>query len=87
MHPDWARGLRDQCQAANAPFLFKQWGSWETVYDRDHDDPDWRRCPKARDNSERYVNLEGGHGFHGDRVVFARRVSKKAAGRLLDGRT
>ncbi|RZL04786.1 MAG: DUF5131 family protein, partial [Rubrivivax sp.] len=26
MHPDWARGLRDQCAAAGVPFLFKQWG-------------------------------------------------------------
>mgnify|MGYP000864421522 CR=1 FL=1 len=28
MHPDWARSLRDQCAAANVPFLFKQWGEW-----------------------------------------------------------
>lgn len=28
MHPDWARSLRDQCQAAGVPFLFKQWGAW-----------------------------------------------------------
>lgn len=26
MHPDWARCLRDQCDAAGTPFLFKQWG-------------------------------------------------------------
>lgn len=26
MHPEWARSLRDQCQAAGVPFLFKQWG-------------------------------------------------------------
>lgn len=26
MHPDWARSLRDQCEAAGVPFLFKQWG-------------------------------------------------------------
>jgi protein gp37 len=26
MHPDWARGLRDQCAAAGVPFFFKQWG-------------------------------------------------------------
>lgn len=30
MHPDWARSLRDQCQAAGVPFFFKQWGEWET---------------------------------------------------------
>ena len=28
MHPDWARSLRNQCQAAGVPFLFKQWGEW-----------------------------------------------------------
>ena len=28
MHPDWARGLRDQCVAAGVPFFFKQWGAW-----------------------------------------------------------
>lgn len=26
MQPDWARSLRDQCQAAGVPFHFKQWG-------------------------------------------------------------
>lgn len=33
MHPDWARSLREQCQAAGTPFLFKQWGEW-APYDR-----------------------------------------------------
>lgn len=28
MHPDWVRGLRDQCQTAGVPFFFKQWGEW-----------------------------------------------------------
>lgn len=27
-HPDWYRSLRDQCEAADVPFLFKQWGEW-----------------------------------------------------------
>lgn len=26
MHPDWARGLRDQCKSAGVPFFFKQHG-------------------------------------------------------------
>lgn len=26
MDPDWAHLLRDQCQAAGVPFMFKQWG-------------------------------------------------------------
>lgn len=28
MHPDWARGIRDQCQEAGVPFFMKQWGEW-----------------------------------------------------------
>lgn len=28
MQPDWARSLRDQCEAAGVPFLFKQWGEF-----------------------------------------------------------
>lgn len=31
MHPDWARSLRDQCNAARVPFLFKQWGEFVSV--------------------------------------------------------
>jgi protein gp37 len=27
MKPEWAQSLRDQCQAAEIPFLFKQWGT------------------------------------------------------------
>lgn len=28
MHPQWARSIRDQCQAAGVPFFFKQWGEF-----------------------------------------------------------
>lgn len=31
MHPDWARSLRDQCKAADVPFLFKQWGAYRWI--------------------------------------------------------
>ncbi|OPY59153.1 MAG: Phage protein Gp37/Gp68 [Pelotomaculum sp. PtaU1.Bin035] len=86
MHPDWARSLRDQCQAAGVPFLFKQWGEWAPFYDRDKDDPDWRDVPKEKPGVCR-INLDGGCGFHGERVVYFRRFGKKKAGRILDGRT
>lgn len=85
MHPDWARSLRDQCKAASVPFFFKQWGEWLTTYDRDIDDPDWRECPRDKGEDGRYLNLASGHGFHGDRVVFVKRVGKKKAGHLLGG--
>ena len=28
MQREWARSLRDQCESAGVPFLFKQWGEW-----------------------------------------------------------
>ena len=28
VHPDWVRGVRDQCKEAGVPFFFKQWGEW-----------------------------------------------------------
>jgi len=86
MHPDWALGLRDQCVAADVSFFFKQWGEWETFYDRDNDDPDWRNVPGEKPGVCR-LNLAGGCGFHGERVVYLHRVGKKKAGRLLDGQT
>lgn len=85
MHPDWARSLRDQCAAAGVPFLFKQWGTHDLSYDRDRDDPDYRRCAAVARQPGRWINLAGGHGFNGERVHYARRVDKKVAGRLLDG--
>ncbi|MDF3822655.1 DUF5131 family protein, partial [Leptospira sp. 96542] len=63
MHPDWARSLRDQCQAAGVPFLFKQWGEF---------------FPKSNHPGLTEPNQNPNLMI---------RVGKKAAGRLLDGRT
>lgn len=87
MHPDWVRSVRNQCAAVGVPFLFKQWGSHDLSYDRDRDDPDYRRCSTVSKAPGRWINLAGGHGFGGERVHYARRVDKSIAGRLLDGRT
>lgn len=87
MHPDWARSLRDQCQAAGVAFHFKQWGEHDVSYDRDRDDPDYRRCDAMARLPGRWINLAGGHGFNGERVHYAHRIGKKATGRMLDGRT
>lgn len=90
MHPDWARSIRDQCAAAGTAFFFKQWGAWLPLIDRERDDPDWRRDYSYRyaDNSKtRWLNLEGGRGFHGERFHVMGRASKAKAGRLLDGVT
>ena len=88
MHPDWARGLRDQCATADVPFLMKQWGDWELALDRERDDPDWRAdytTDYVDRGKSKWLNLAGGCGFHGERFVVMRSVGKRAAGRLLDG--
>ncbi|WP_428673623.1 DUF5131 family protein [Reyranella sp.] len=86
-HPDWFRALRDQCAAASVPFFFKQWGAWIDVFDCDKDDPGGRiaddvvrRTPKGQ-----WLNLAGGQGFHGSRVVRVER-RPKALVAALDGR-
>jgi protein gp37 len=86
MHPAWARALCDQCVAARVPFFFKQWGEWRPFYRR-ADDPDARALPRVEAPRRRWLNLAGGHGFHGEDVVAVERSGKKAAGRELDGRT
>lgn len=71
MHPDWARGLRDQCQAADVPFFFKQHGEW---------------LPSANGNHLVCVMPDGSTaGTKRPGGQWMSRVGKKAAGRLLDG--
>lgn len=69
MHPDWARSLRDQCQAAGTPFFFKQWGEYV--------------CPRQMP-AELYRDIEDFGPGVGPETI-AKRVGKKKAGRLLDG--
>lgn len=51
MHPDWAISLRDQCELAGIPFLFKQWGEWAPNYFL-HDDG-------SRDESTMWMDRMG----------------------------
>lgn len=79
MHPDWARSLRDQCVEAKVPFFFKQYGDWavvETLPSQDYDLTAWPDGSIGDGNA----NDNGGFG------QTLRRVGKKSAGRLLDGR-
>jgi len=93
MHPDWARGLRDQCLDSGAAFHFKQWGEWappepsagHSIFDYVTDDD--------RVQIVDTVGRRRGRPWPGwkvqDGTRFAaplRRYGKKAAGRLLDGR-
>ena len=76
MHPDWARGLRDQCAAAGVPFHFKQWGEWG--HESNHTMP-----------PERFFTLAGEMApglWHIWLDTFASmKIGKRRAGRLLDG--
>ena len=76
MHPDWARSVRDQCQAAGVPFFFKQWGEWGPVdqyggpvEDMKHETTFYR---EVRGNTHTMKSI--------------RRVGKAKAGHLLDGK-
>lgn len=82
MHPDWARSLRDQCVAADVPFLFKQWGEYRP-YDPQTDDFT-KNDPTGEygKNRARHV-LNDGEQPGAENIVIG--VGKKAAGRLLDG--
>ena len=88
MHPDWARSIRDKCSIAGVAYFHKQNGEFAVVYDRDREDPHCRRCDSVMRETPRgrWLNLAGGHGFHGERVLRVVPVGKHRAGRLLDGR-
>ena len=81
MHPEWARGLRDQCVAAGVPYFFKQWGEWAHdpldvghPYMTMHEDP--------RHNERNVVTW-----VCSCKTAPMVRVGKARAGRELDGRT
>lgn len=84
MHPDWVRSLRDQCQAAGVPFLFKQWGEFLPA-SADFGDPSVPDVPESKlfwSDGEKWDRFDGQRGG----VDLVARVGKKSAGRLLDGR-
>lgn len=94
MHPYWARSLRDQCQAAGVPFLFKQRGEWTwnepgqfrppTQPFTDRDAVMHPAGMVAMTKSNPFNPFERGHPHWVTRIT---RVGKKAAGREIDGRT
>jgi protein gp37 len=86
LHPDWARSIRDQCQASGTAFFHKQNGSWIVTYDRDQEDPGGGSLPTLKNKRERYLNLSGLQHPEGERVLIVQKASKKKSGRLLDGR-
>ena len=77
MHPEWARSLIAQGQEAGVPVLFKQWGAWAPDSAGDH-------CITM--SGRTMPNLEPS-GRNGDGTARIKRIGKKAAGRIIDGRT
>lgn len=69
-HPQWFRGVRDQCVTAGVPFFFKQWGEWRGGDRVSGPDGKWP------DNQF--------HDWDGH--AFSVRIGKKKAGASLDGR-
>ena len=94
MHPDWVRGLRDQCGASRSqptPFFFKGWG-------------EWLPSSQAAEYEKKYGGIvPGGHygrlwpngvfqyqqppAYYAksEKAVLIFRVGKRRSGRLLDG--
>jgi len=91
MHPDWVRSIKDQCEKANVPFFFKQWGEWmpdrsfTTIQDIS-DDPTIHK---------QEVSLIKINGIHDNRILLDGvteplyrmvKVGKKKSGNMLDGK-
>ncbi|WP_175920341.1 phage Gp37/Gp68 family protein [Burkholderia pyrrocinia] len=90
MHPDWPRDLRDQCAVAGVPFLFKQWGEW-SLGSGDFGAGRFKTAAVARDGHVaagglRVADYPAG-AASADGWTMVHRAGKRAAGRLLDGRT
>lgn len=93
MHPQWARNIRDQCQAVGVPFFFKQWGAWCPVFPSPYNAVPVSK--KAYTNSAA-VHFDTGIASHAENKRMAAQLyefgyelmaqrDKKAAGWLLDG--
>jgi len=86
MHPDWVRGLRDQCQAAGVPFFFKQWGEWvDEFHPACHDANGFVGSFKQSEAFVELVRDDAGKAID-FRGLYMMRVGKDRAGRTLDGR-
>lgn len=86
MHPQWARDLRDQCEAAGVPFLFKQWGEWTPGVNVVRMHGKVQTAELHEDGWHLYREDLARDGGHIDDEPDLYRVGKKEAGRVLDGR-
>ncbi len=88
MHPDWVRSLRDQCAVADVPFFFKGWGEWvpRSQLMKVNIDAPWGTVHETGEFFKTATPWNG-HDDDGSGEAIVYRFGKKAAGRVLDGRT
>lgn len=90
MHPEWVRGVRDQCADAGVPFMFKQWGEWldaHTAMDMMGILPKGHLVVGANGTiALPQANLVCDDLIEHDNGEYIYRVGKKKAGRTLDGK-
>jgi len=82
MHPQWARDIRDRCNAAGVAFLFKQNGAW---VNRNDGPPSPGEAIWMHTDGRTGTNWSAPSTEPGWEAMF--RMGKHQAGRLLDGRT
>ncbi|MEU4804391.1 phage Gp37/Gp68 family protein [Actinosynnema sp. NPDC023587] len=81
MHPEWVRGLRDQCSAYRVPYFFKQRGEWTWEAPAgDWSDPQLYVDRTTRKTVDRESEITAGGSWTG-----VWRTGRKRAGRLIDG--
>jgi len=88
MHPDWALSLRDQCLAADVPFLFKQWGEWQngSTFGNDSDMAVLTDGRVLTPTPESLGSADRESPVMKYNPTLMAKVGKKRAGRLLNGR-
>lgn len=87
MHPDWVRSLLKQCQLAEVPFFFKQWGEWAPLqYANKRGEPYLCISLPSQHNYKKSNREIVWHPVRDESSLNLKRVGKKAAGRLLHGR-
>ena len=72
VHPDWVRGIRDQCEANGVPFSFRGWGEWS-----------WQEAVSFDQAARLADGKECRHFICGRSAI---RVGAANSGRLLDRR-
>lgn len=93
INPAWVQLIRDQCKDAGIPFFFKQWGhympgtgkGWRLREDCAGEVLDWDTIVRGGEKTENKKTWVA-YDFAGKPCVM-KLVGKKAAGRILNGRT